>query len=102
MELLSLPDARLSLEFTAEEMPSVMWGLRSAARRFGWPVRLTTKQATTHQDVRIGRARFILMTDDGDPALLSTSGEGDALLRGVMAAHEPPGADDLPKRNAGR
>ncbi|MCP3735190.1 hypothetical protein M9979_09945 [Sphingomonas sp. RP10(2022)] len=84
MELLSLPDARLSLEFTEDEMPMVVSGLRLVARRFRKPMQVTSKQATTHRVLHVGGARFILMTEDGDPALLSTSAHGDAMLRAVV------------------
>jgi len=90
MQILPLPQGRLSLEFEVEDYSRVRAGLRSVARGAGQSIRFPAAQAATRQEVLIGAERFVLMTDDGTPALLSTTPEGDVLLRATLAAAGRP------------
>jgi hypothetical protein len=84
MKLLTLHPARLSLEFSPEELPLVRSRLTLAARRGRIPARLVQREGAAHQMISVRGIDFILMTDLGEWALISTNAQGDGILRNVI------------------
>lgn len=81
MHLICLPTGDLSLEFAPDEFRLIRSGLVEAARKLGRPFRIDREQSASHEVLTVAGARFLLMTDDGDPALISTSATGKVILQ---------------------
>lgn len=83
MRLLSLKSGRLSLEFVPQELPLVRSRLAVAARKGRVPARIVQQPGGTHDVVSVRGMEFILLSELGEHALISTSLTGDILLRRV-------------------